>query len=491
MSVNNYNYRQSFITGTTWMVGLRWAMKGIGLVSTVILARLVTPADFGLIAMAVMAAGFIEIWLAFGVDTALIQNKSADRDDYDTAWTLKILQGAFVGLLLILIAPFTAIYFKEPRIVELIWIIAFCSALSGTNNIGIVNFRKEMHFHREFLYNLISKLVSFVVTIVLAFWLRNYWAMIAGIAANYIAAWVLSYTMQPYRPRITLRKISTLWNFSKWMLVVNAGIYISGRIDEMIAARLGTPFSYGIYNVSSDLGQMPTNELSLPVSRVMIPLLSNLQDEKERLWEVYLKTMAGVNTLTLPAGVGMAFVAPQLVPIFLGQKWLEAVPFIQVFALYGALRFIYSGAYNVLTAQGLIKTQSKMLWLEIVLLVGLCIPGGLWFGLIGVAEARLAVAILMGAATLRLIYALSGISPLIFFLRLVRPGLATAVMAAVLWHIPIMFGALPFIDLLARVAIGASSYVVALLMLWRLAGKPDGAEHIFAAYFNRIIRRQS
>ena len=500
------------------MVALRWALKLIGLVNTTILARLLTPEDFGLIAMSSMVVGFIEIWFAFGVDMALIQNKAPSREDYDTAWTLRIAQGLLVGVILLVVSPEAAVYFHEPRIIELLWVMVFCTLLGSTNNIGVVDFRKGLNFKAEFAFNVACRLLGFIATIALAFWLRNYWAMIGGIAINSLLSWLLSYVMHPFRPRLSLTRIASLWNFSKWMLVANTGIYINMRLDEFVAARLGSSANFGIYNVSSELGQLPTNELSIPVSRVLVPVLSKIQDEKSRVWETYLKTMAGINTLTLPAGIGMALVTPDLVPILLGEHWLGAIPYIRIFALYGTLRFVFSGIYNVFTAQGKIRAHAAMLWFEIMLVAGLCFPAGAHYGLLGIAMARLAVSGLIALVILVLLYVYGKITPFAFFGKLLRPGLASLCMAMSLWLIPHLvtnesLTNLPLREILeilrilqqpppmllethalnfaALVTLGTLSYTSSLLILWRFQGKPDGVESIVLSFLVKALARRN
>ena len=165
--------RQSFITGAAWMSALRWAIRLLGLVSTAVLARLLSPEDFGLMAMVMLAVGFVEVWFGFGVETALIQNKNATRDDFDTAWTVRILQGICVGLLLVAATPLAVYYFHEPRLPPLLWLMAGAITLFSASNIGTVNFQKELNFKREFIFSVVGKLLGVIITIVLAYWLTR------------------------------------------------------------------------------------------------------------------------------------------------------------------------------------------------------------------------------------------------------------------------------------------------------------------------------
>ena len=139
--------RQAMFTGAFWMVSTRWVIRGIGIVSTLILARILTPEDFGIIAVAMLFISLVEILVEFGTDSALIQRQDAERAHYDTAWTIRILQFVFVSIVVFICAPYTAIFFDEPRVELLIRVLAFGLLLQGFENIGVVAFRKEFRFH--------------------------------------------------------------------------------------------------------------------------------------------------------------------------------------------------------------------------------------------------------------------------------------------------------------------------------------------------------
>ena len=187
--------------GAAWMVAMRLSIRFVGIISTIILARLLVPADFGLVAMATMIYGFIEIMSQFSFDVVLIQKQDAEPDYYDTAWTLSILRGLATALVLFAGAGIAADFFGDQRLVEIIYVLCLAAFVGGFTNIGIVDFRKDMNFGKDFQYIVGVKLFSFVVTLVFAFMLRTYWALVIGIASSTLAQLGLSYFMHPFRPR--------------------------------------------------------------------------------------------------------------------------------------------------------------------------------------------------------------------------------------------------------------------------------------------------
>lgn len=165
---------QHMVRGSAWAVGWRWAVRSIGLVSTIILARLLTPADFGLVAMAMVVVGFIEIFGETGQALALLRYKNPTREHYDTAWTLQVAIGILLAVVMIAAAPLGAIYFNEPRVQPLIYFLSLRALIGGFENIGIVAFRANLDFQRDFLFGLYQKLSTFFLTIGLAIYLRDY-----------------------------------------------------------------------------------------------------------------------------------------------------------------------------------------------------------------------------------------------------------------------------------------------------------------------------
>ncbi|MPZ12376.1 MAG: oligosaccharide flippase family protein, partial [Kiloniellaceae bacterium] len=207
--------------GAAWMIGLRFASRGLGLVSMIILARLLVPADFGLVALAMAMVAVISVFGEFGFELALIQNQKAERRHYDTAWTLGFLRGLIAAALVALAAAPLADVFGEPRVTDVILVLALVPLIEGLYNIGTVAFRKELTLHKEFVFRIVPRVAGVALTILLAVIWRNYWALVWGTLAGAGLRLVMSYAMHSYRPRFTLAGLREIMNFSKWMLATS------------------------------------------------------------------------------------------------------------------------------------------------------------------------------------------------------------------------------------------------------------------------------
>jgi len=319
--------------GSMWTIALRWGVRLTGLVGTVILARLLTPADYGIVAIAMIIVGTIEVFSQTGQYAAIIRHPTPTREHYDSAWTISLLLGLGLGLIILAATPLTVWYFREPRAGEVVVILAFRTMLMGFQNIGVVNFRRHLQFRKLFLFNIYPTLISFVVTIASAFVLRNYWALVIGIMAQYISTVVLSYTMEPFRPHLSFAKVRELWSFSIWTLVRSVGTYINSEIDKFAIGGFGGAALMGRYDVANDVAISPTQELINPMISVLFPVMATVQDDWQRRRELYLRVLYWSALICASTSIGVALVANDMADLVLGSKWHDVKPLMPWLAL--------------------------------------------------------------------------------------------------------------------------------------------------------------
>ena len=257
--------------GAVWMLLLTFVDRSVGLVSTLILARLLVPADFGIVAMAWSFIFIAELLAAFGFDVALIHKQDATRRHFDTAWTMNVSLGAAIVILMMVAARPVSIFYAQPAVFWVICALAWSPLIAGFENIGVVAFRKDLDFRKEFAYQIIRRLVGFAVTVPLAFLLRNYWALVAGTLAARLAGTGASYFVHPYRPRFSLAEFASLFRFSRWLLLNNIVGFLKERSSDFVIGRLNGPAALGVYNVSYEVASMPTTALSAPINRALLP----------------------------------------------------------------------------------------------------------------------------------------------------------------------------------------------------------------------------
>ena len=469
--------RVSVARGALLVVGMRWTDRAIGLISTLILARLLLPEDFGIVAMASIVVGLIDTLLDLGVGSALIQNKHAGREEFDTAWTVRLVQSIFVALLIWLIAPLAAEYFRDPRVLDVTRVMALSAIIGGFENIGIVAFQKNMEFGRDFQFFFFRRIAGFFVTIALAFLLHSYWAMVIGAVVGRATGVLISYRLHDYRPRFSLARLKQIWSFSQWILVANIGSYGLMQIDKFLVGRRTDAGTMGSYALADEIASLPTTELLSPLSRVLFPVFVDAANDSTKLRVAFCKAI-GVQTLVaLPAGVGLCMVAGDLVQLLLGARWLQTIPLIQTLALISIFSALsYSASYLIMTL-GKVNLLAISSWVRLGLLGVLVVVVFPDAGAQGIANIRLATTALGFAFFLSM--ALYYVEPLRlkdFIANSWRPALSTAIMAFLLSTFPRFESLLLAVQVILFVAYGAGVYACALLLLWRISGCCDGAE---------------
>ena len=311
--------------GVMWTVLFKFVTRGIGLISTVILARLLVPADFGLVAMAMAIVAGLEILSAFNLDVVLIQNQNAERKHYDTAWSFNLVAGAVQALILVFIAPLIAHFYNDPRLQMIVYLLALGRLVGGAENIGMVAFRKDLQFHKDFKFQVIKKMAGFTITMGLAFWLRNYWALIGGMLAGTFAGVVLSFAMQSYRPRFSFAAVGELFHFSKWLLINNFLYFAIQESSSFILGKLGGSHALGLFTVSYEISNLPSTDLVAPINRAIFPGYAKMAGDMGVLQQGFLNILSAIALFVLPIGAGIALTAGPLVHLMLGAKWGEFV----------------------------------------------------------------------------------------------------------------------------------------------------------------------
>ena len=265
--------RKQIATGAVWLVCGRAVVRTIGLISTLILARLLGPEDFGLIALAMSIVAILDVMSAFSFDLALIADQKASCAHYNSAWSMSVLKGLASALFLLFVAEYVGFYFDDVRLVGICQALAFFLLIRGFENVGVVDFRKNLEFEKEFFYNFYLKVTGFFVTMAAAYALLDYRALVLGIVFQALARVFFSYVMSDFRPRWDLSRWRSILSFSKWLLLNNLLIFINQRSATFLLSKALGMRATGLFNVAEEIGNLVTTELVWPIQRAVLSRL--------------------------------------------------------------------------------------------------------------------------------------------------------------------------------------------------------------------------
>lgn len=469
---------RSVLSGALLYITMRWFDRLAGVVSTIVLARLLSPADFGVVAIATVVLGLASVMLDFGIQFTVVQIRNLERADVDTAWTLRLLQNTVIAAILILSSGWVGDYYRDARLAPVLIVLGVAYLIDGLTGMGPVVFQKRQQYAREVAFFMFRRAGGLVVTIILALWLRDYWALVIGTLLSNAIGVVLSYVMHPLAPRVTLARWRRFIGASVWLTLHSIGGYASLQIDKLIVGRRDGASILGAYSLADQIAAMPTSELLAPINRALFPAMAAMQDDLPRLREAFLSSLGIQTMLAMPAAIGLALVAPDVVVVMLGQQWVAAGPVMTALALaYGVNALTHSGVY-LMNSLGRYRALALLRWSmlgALALLAFVVYPSS---EAVELAWFRTGLGVLTIGVVARLtMTCLPGVDVRSMVRVTARPVLATLMMVSVVtviisqavdlvaWH-----------RLAVAVAGGACSYVVCLVGLWQLDGRPPGAE---------------
>ncbi len=464
----------------------------IGIVSISILSRLLSPVDFGLVAMSSAVAAMTEVLTRFGFDWALLRVEQPTRAHYDTAWTLRLLVGLATWAALAAIAYPVSLFYRQPAVTWILLVMGSNAAISAAENIGMVDFRRAMRFDAEFKLRLVGKITSFVCAVGLALRFHTYWALVIGVTASRVAAVFASYVMSPFRPRWSVARTGELLGFSAWQLLSAIIDTLRGKFGEIYIGRFLGAHSVGVYAMADELSSVAATEIAAPINRVAYSKYTGEARALPALRDGYFQVSGIIWAVGLPAAIGIGICATDIVALLLGPQWNDTASVLRVLAAAGVIGIMAANTHYVYLALGRARlvTMFNSVAAATFVMVTIGIAGSR--GLLGVAMAQVVAA----AITLALNYALLMRTLRITLLDIVnnqwRVMVAGTVMGVLVWllsqHLsPLHAG--HFVRLAILVSSGVFSYTIVLALLWILGGRPRGAEEQLSRIVGKALRR--
>ena len=454
--------------------------RAIGLARVAILARLLTPADFGIVAVAGTVVAAVELMSAFGFDWALVRHRELSADLLNTAWTLRALIGLATFAVLGLLGPPAAAFYRLPPLRPVLLVLGLASFLGSLENPGTVYFRREFTFHKEFVLRTASKLSGFVVTIAAAVAYRSYWALVAGTLALRVSATLASYALQRFRPWPTLVHARELFGFSSWLLLGSIVDYLREKFSNLYLGRVFGAHATGLFSVGGELAQLPITAVAAPINRVAYSKYAEDLRTDRGLAGSYLEIAALIWMISLPMCAGTIAVAGEIVRLLLGTQWEDADTVVRLLALGTAFGVVVANTHYVYWALGHPRLVAVLSAVGAAIIVPTTIVCAHVAGYKGVALAYAITSAALAPINFTMLRRVAGIRFQDLWVRVWRVTLAAGAMLVVLAlafpspsheSVP---GAM--LLLLAKAVAGAAIYVSGTLALWLSFRKPEGPE---------------
>jgi O-antigen/teichoic acid export membrane protein len=473
------------------MVTGRFIMRLVSIVSTLILVRLLVPEDFGIVGLAAAIFTVADVMTSTGYTQLLVRRATVDRDAYDTAFTMNLLRCAILAGLVALTAPLQAWAFGEPRIGPVLLVVAATVLLDGATSIGLARRERELRFDLLFRYQLANRLIAFVLTILLAVVLGNYWCLVLGNLLAKLIVVPYSYWLAPHRPRFTLVYWREFFHFSKWMFAFNLCSAVDGQAANVTLGAATDVAEVGRYQTAYQIAAVPVTDLAVPLRAPLYAGYAQVQGDAPQLSRMYLTTLAVTAAATVPLSVGIALVAPELERIALGPNWVGVWVLLALCAIFALVEMIGHFAFSVF----ILRDRLRTLVATFGALIGVRLPLivlGVWLGgTAGLLYALIASALFNGVVWQWRAARLLGHRLRDAGAALLRPALAAAAMTA---GVLALRSALPadapgiWDDawrLVVLAGSGAGLHLGVTFGLWKAAGAPEGPERLALGFLAR------
>jgi PST family polysaccharide transporter len=422
-----------------WLSSSRGVEQLLSLLITTILARLVTPAEYGLIGMATVVLIFLRRFADFGTGSAIIQRCELGDTQLSSIFWFNALLGTALGGLLFVVAPLIARFYDEPGVQPVVAVLALTLPLQSLAIVPDHLLRRRLQFSRWVVRGLAAVAVGGGVGIALALAGGGVWALVGQQLAQAVAAMVALWLAVKWRPLFSFRfeDIREIGGFTSGVVGFNLLNYFVRNTDFLLIGRFLGPVSLGLYALAYRLMRYPAQTLSGVASQTLFPVFSRMGDEQSRISNAYIRVVRYITVITFPIMVGMALTAEDFLVTLFGPQWLSAAPLL----VYLALAVLLQPAASLLTAVIWAKGYTQWHLKYAVVQSGLVIAGfaiGLQWGVEGVAASYLITSLISSTIAIVLMFPKCGVSRTAFLKALGAP--ATGVVAMTVAIFLVRFG---------------------------------------------------
>lgn len=458
------------VSGTAWLFAFQIFDNILGLIRLFILARILTPADFGLIGVAMLTKQVLDTFTQTGIGAVLVYKK--DAEEYlNVSWTFLLFRGIILAGLVYLAAPLFGMFFNSQAAVEVIRVVGLTFLIDACANISVILFQKHLQFFKVFVMQLIGNLLDAVVAITMALILKNAWGIVAGLMVNSIARVVLSYVLSDYRPRFdfSFNRIREMNRYGKWVFGSTVLQFLYGQADDILVGRVLGTTALGFYQLAYRISNLPTTQITNVVNNVMFPAYAQVQDIPKRMISAYIRTFQFTAFLSLFVGTIIILFAQEFIMLFLKDQWLPMTTTLQLLTVWGIIRSLGATTGAFWKAKGTPETITKIQFVQAVIMVVLIYPFTIWWGYLGTAISVVVAAVVSNIIAFIAICKTLQVPFTKLFIELAIPILAAGVSSLVVIYI--QGGFLPqisFLNFFFGIALFSILYLFSLILLAKL-----------------------
>jgi lipopolysaccharide exporter len=376
------------VSGIKWSTISQVGRQGTQLLTTVILARLLTPSDFGLVGMAMVIVGFIGIFKDLGTSAAIIQRKELSESLLTSIFWINVGFGILAMIILYFFAPVGAMLYHEPRVTVVLQVLSTSFFISSLGILHQALLERSVSFESLAKLELISVFVGAIVGIGLALNNRGVWSLVFQTLTTVSIATVLLWQSSSWRPQWLFHwnEVKAVRRFSLNLTGYNIFNYFARNVDYLLIGRYLGAQDLGYYTLAYRILLFPLQNISAVIGRVTYPVFSTIQDDNKRFASAYLKVVEGIALIAFPLMMGVLALAKPFILTFFGEKWQQVIPLVMILAPIGLIQSVGATVGPIYQVKG--RTDWMLHWgFGAGTFTILSIIIGLYWGIVGVAAA--------------------------------------------------------------------------------------------------------
>ncbi len=317
-----------------------------------VLARILTPAEFGVVAISTVFISFFNLLSNFGISPAIIQNKSLTEKDISSIFSFSILFGLFLSFLFFLAAPFIASFYNEPALNNICRLLSLSILFNSLQVVPSALMLKKLQFKVNGIISFSASIISGIVAIILAYLGFSYYALVINSLLTAIITFSTYYYMSPIHISFSLSfsSIKKISKFSIFQFMFNVINYFSRNLDNLLIGKFFSPSDLGYYDKSYRLMKMPLQNLTFVITPVLHPILTNYQNEKQIIFNTYFKIVKFLAIIGFPLSIFFFFTASEIVFIIYGPQWGQSIPVFKLLALSVGIQMVLSSTGSIFQA---------------------------------------------------------------------------------------------------------------------------------------------
>jgi len=314
---------KEIVSSSLLLVSVKMIQRSLGLISTLILARLLLPEDFGIVAISAILLQFATVLSSSGIQQYIPQKDDIDDEDLNTAWSIDLSMKFTLWMLLLFGAPLVGWFYDNDEVVAVIQVVSIVVFLRALQNPGLHLLRRNLTYSSIFWLFAWQKLISFLFVIIIAFLTHSYWAIIVGNIVSALVGLIGSYKLHSYRPRFSLKKKFEQWSFTKWMLARGILGFFRAQLDNLMVSKLFTIGELGAYNVIRGISVLPATDVIVPSVEPLLASFSRNKYDISALDHQLRTSLLMVVLLIMPVCTVLAYYSDAIVFVLLGEKWKD------------------------------------------------------------------------------------------------------------------------------------------------------------------------